>query len=163
MNPEDLQNRIEELTDEMDILQSNLDTIAEQLRNSNREMQEFLQREQLDRNISDTSRKIIRETIQDTASQIMESVSAGFTLTPATQYHKLSATAAVTSDTGTAISDGYFPGQILIIEGSDDTNTITIKDVANTNLTADVVLGNEDTLLLIWNGSNWLEISNSNN
>lgn len=55
-------------------------------------------------------------------------------------------------------------GRILIIEGTNDTNTVTIADGGNVKLTASSrTLGAGDTLMLIWNGSDWLEVSFSDN
>ena len=92
-------------------------------------------------------------------------VGAGFTLTWASSYHILTGTAARTSDGTTAITDGDFVGQLLILEGTHDVNTITIQDGANTQLAggADAVLGAGDTLFLVWNGTVWVEISRSDN
>ncbi|MEK7524073.1 MAG: hypothetical protein AAB588_03500, partial [Patescibacteria group bacterium] len=71
---------------------------------------------------------------------------------------------AVTLSGTTAIADGAAVGQILIIEGISDANTITVNDSANTNLGAATrVLGNNDVLNLIWNGTDWIEISFINN
>lgn len=92
-------------------------------------------------------------------------VGAGFTLTWTSGFHVLTGTAARTSDTTTAITNGAFAGQLLILEGTSDTNTITIKQNANTRLAggADVVLGVNDILGLIWDGTDWLQIFTSNN
>ena len=96
---------------------------------------------------------------------VTTALGAGFTLTPVTSYHTLAGTAARTSDGTTAINDGVKEGQILVLEGTDDSNTITIQDGANTQLAggADAVLGAGDTVTLIWNGANWVELSRSNN
>jgi len=90
-------------------------------------------------------------------------VDAGFTLTWTSGYHILTGDAARTSDVTTAITDGAFIGQTLILQGTDDTNTIIIKNGANTKLTGDITLGANDTLSLIWDGSNWVETAFSNN
>lgn len=92
-------------------------------------------------------------------------VGAGFTLTPVSGYHVLTGTAARTSDGTTAITDGAFAGQILILQGTSDTNTITIQQAANCRLAgaANAVLGANDTLMLVWDGTDWIEVSRSNN
>jgi hypothetical protein len=51
----------------------------------------------------------------------------------------------------------------LIIEGTSDTNTITILDGANTRMAGTVVLGIYDTIMFVHNGSEWVEISRTNN
>ncbi len=86
-------------------------------------------------------------------------------------YLPLAPASNVTLSTITAIADGTAVGDILILEGG--TNTVTIEDNANTQLastadsntngTNDWVLGLEDTLKLIWNGTDWVEIGSSNN
>lgn len=90
-------------------------------------------------------------------------LAADFTLTPVTSYHTLAAAAARTSSVTTAINNGSTAGQMLILQGTSDVNTITIKDGANTALSADCVLGNQDTLSLIWDGADWVETARSNN
>jgi len=75
----------------------------------------------------------------------------------------LQANAAVTSTAVTAIHDGDFDGQLLFLIGTDDTNTITILDGANTALAGDVTLGENDTITLIFITDTWVELSRSNN
>jgi hypothetical protein len=88
----------------------------------------------------------------------------GSTLTPTSSYLLLNPAASVTLSTTSAIANGSTVGDILILEGTDDIQTVTINDAANTNLAAATrTLGNDDTLMLVWNGSSWLEISFSNN
>ncbi len=97
------------------------------------------------------------------ANQSSQVVTAGFTLVPGTGYVLLSAASAVTSSVTTAIADGTFAGQGLILQGTSNTNTITIKDNANTALAGDCVLGLKDTLTMVWDGSDWVETARANN
>jgi hypothetical protein len=86
------------------------------------------------------------------------------TLTPTTSYLLLNPASSVTLSIATAIANGSAIGDVLILEGTDDFQTVTINDAANTNLAAaSRTLGNDDTLMLIWNGASWMEISFSNN
>jgi len=86
------------------------------------------------------------------------------TLTPTTSYLLLNPAASVILNATTAIANGSTVGDILILEGTDDTQTVTIPNGANTSLAAaSRTLGNDDTLMLLWNGSTWIEISFSNN
>ncbi len=88
------------------------------------------------------------------------------TLTPAGGYVKLFAvTTARTLNTSTAIANGPALGAILIIQGSSDVGTVTVPDGANTRLGSnlDRVLGSGDTLILIWDGIDWVELSYVNN
>lgn len=91
----------------------------------------------------------------------VQTLGAGFTLTPNTSFVGVFGSAARTSDATTAITDGAFPGQLLLLEGTSDTNTITIKDGANTSLKGDCILGLEDTLLLVFDGDVWVEVARS--
>lgn len=85
------------------------------------------------------------------------------TLTPASGYVKFANTSAVTLNATTAIANGIAVGATLILEGGSDVNTVTIPNNANTRLSAARTLGIRDTLTLLWNGLNWLELSYSNN
>ena len=88
----------------------------------------------------------------------------GFTLTPANSYLLLNPAASVILNATTAIANGSTPGDVLILEGTDDSQTVTINDGANTSLAAATrTLVNDDTLMLLWNGASWIEISFSNN
>jgi len=91
------------------------------------------------------------------------SVYSSYTITPTKSYALLTSSSATTLNTTTAIQDGSVEGQVLILMGTSDTNTITINDDANTILGANRTLGLNDTMMLIWNGSDWVEISYSNN
>ncbi|MCP4645781.1 MAG: hypothetical protein GY851_35375 [bacterium] len=74
---------------------------------------------------------------------------------------------AAVLDTNPAIEDGAADGQMAIIQGTHDTNTVQIADACNTQLAggAAVTLGQGDTLTVIWDAgeSVWLETSRSNN
>jgi len=79
-------------------------------------------------------------------------------------YVALKANQAITLDATKAISDGKAQGDLLILEGTSDTNTITILNGANVKLgSISRVLGKEDTLTLIWNGNDWMEMDYANN
>lgn len=73
---------------------------------------------------------------------------------------------SVTLDAATGIAAGI-PGQMVIIEGTDDVNTVTILDSGNVNLQTaylgSCVLGIDDTLTLIYNGSRWIEVTRAIN
>ncbi len=154
MNPQELQNQIDDLKKDI----QNLKRINEQnLLNINQSPIK------IDRAIDEDSKKIIEEIIRRFYLKTAETMAATFIITPKSQYHRLTAAAAVTSNTTTAIVDGYFVGQLLIIEGTDNTNTITIKDNANTKMAGDVVLGINDTITFMWDDTDWIELARSNN
>jgi hypothetical protein len=83
-------------------------------------------------------------------------VAAGNTVTPTSSFIRLNAYAAVTLNASTAIADGSNTGCVLILEGTNDTNSVTVPDNANTRLSANRTLGANDTLMLIWDGDNWV-------
>jgi hypothetical protein len=91
---------------------------------------------------------------------------AGSTLDVSTNpksYVPLAPASAVTLNITTAIADGKAIGDILILEGTSDANTVTVPNNANTLLGAARTLGLEDTLKLLWNGTDWLELGYSDN
>lgn len=95
-----------------------------------------------------------------TISSTVASLSGGGTLTPtATVQRVVGNGGAVTLGTVTAIADGDYDGQVLVIEGTDDTNHVTIPDAANTKLNGDIRLSDGETLTVYWNSarSAWVE------
>jgi hypothetical protein len=66
-----------------------------------------------------------------------------------------------------ALENGTSQGQIVVLMGTDDANTVTINDNVNTQLAGDAAftLGDGDTLTLIWSTSkgDWVEIARSSN
>jgi len=70
-----------------------------------------------------------------------------------------------TVNTVTGIAGGTV-GQVVVIEGTDDTKTVTVTDAGNVNLQSvpgACSLGVDDTLTLIYNGTKWIEIARSVN
>ncbi|XOU94231.1 MAG: beta strand repeat-containing protein [Candidatus Kerfeldbacteria bacterium] len=105
------------------------------------------------------------------------SIDSGFALTPSTDQTR-EATSTITIDNGivrvvsdgggivlgsTAIEDGAADGQIVIIQGTHDTNTVQIPNAANTALVGDaaITLGKGDNIQLMWDSGDslWYEIS----
>ncbi len=70
-------------------------------------------------------------------------------------------------DTDPAVNDGIADGQIVIIQGTADGNTVTVADNVNTQLAggANMTLGDGDVLCLMWdsNFSMWIEQYRSDN
>ena len=92
--------------------------------------------------------------------QALLSVSNDATITPtgpASYVPVVGNGGAVTANANTPIAAGKAAGDILILEGTDNTNTVTIPD-SGVNLEAARALGQYDILKLIWNGSRWLEM-----
>jgi len=82
---------------------------------------------------------------------------------------------AVTLDTAPIIEDGVSDGQIVILQGTSDTNTVTITDscsaIAPINCNIELAgsvsftFGKGDTMKLVWDAgdSTWYEVSRSDN
>jgi len=91
-------------------------------------------------------------------------VTAGSTITPTGTYQVITSTAAVTTSTTTAIANGGETGDLLILRNANASNAITIDGTGgNVECKSDVALGAGDTLLLIWNGSDWNCLSSYDN
>jgi hypothetical protein len=61
-----------------------------------------------------------------------------------------------------AIAAGAAPGSLLIIENIANVS-IVITDESTTMLTGNITLGQYDTLSLIWDGTNWVQLTTANN
>jgi len=62
------------------------------------------------------------------------------------------------------IAAGKAIGDMLILEGTNDTNWVKIENTGNVKLSAvSHILGFDDVLTLIWNGTNWIELHWANN
>jgi len=74
---------------------------------------------------------------------------------------------AVVLDTDPAIANGTYDGQLLIIQGCSDSNTVQIADACNTALSGNVAftLGVGDILELVWDAGSsiWYERNRSDN
>lgn len=117
----------------------------------------------LNQNLDQNSKDIIVNSVRDFQRPSRITVVASQTIFPHTQYLILTAASAVTLGATTSITDGYFNGQLLIIEGTSDSNTVTINDNTNTKMSANITLGVNDTITFVWNGTDWSEICRSNN
>lgn len=89
------------------------------------------------------------------------------TLTPTATVHKVGGSGGARSlNSTTAITSGI-DGQILILKGDSNTNTLTVPDGANTRLAGNqaAILGDGDVLTLMYSSSesDWVEVSRSNN
>jgi hypothetical protein len=92
----------------------------------------------------------------------VETIGAGETIDPVATYHPITSSGNV-STSGDGIAVGTFTGQLLILvnEGSDN---ITVDGTGgNVECKANVVLDDDDTLTLMWNGADWICLSNYDN
>ena len=66
--------------------------------------------------------------------------------------------------TSTAIANGTTAGDLLILRNANASDTITIDGTgANVECKTDRALWRADTVTLIWNGSDWVRLSTSDN
>lgn len=79
-------------------------------------------------------------------------------------YHAVNTEASASTDDIDTISGGVV-GQRLVIRALDQTRTVVLKNnTDNLRLAGDCILDNStDTIELIYSGTNWLELSRSNN
>lgn len=96
---------------------------------------------------------------------ISQALAAGATLSQSSCRHRISGSGgAVTLSAVTAIADGVADGILLQLCGTNDTNTVTVLDGANTRLNGNWTGGLGDTILLEWDAadSNWWEVLRNN-
>lgn len=68
---------------------------------------------------------------------------------------------AVTVSANPQISNGTIVGQTIILQGRSDTNTVTLSNGTGLSLNGSAVMGADDILSLIWDGTSWTEMSRS--
>lgn len=87
-------------------------------------------------------------------------ITAGGIITPTGTYQPISSSTAVTTSTTTAVADGAATGSFLVFRNANASNAIIIDGAgANVECGGNVTLGANDTLSLIWNGSDWVCIA----
>lgn len=112
----------------------------------------------------------LRQILQDLYERVdmppygpLQTLAAGTTILPSSRaVPVVGSGGAVTITADPSIADGY-QGQLLILEGTDNTNTVTLTDGLGMQLGAGTrVLGANDTLTLMFNGTDWLEVAFTN-
>ena len=94
------------------------------------------------------------------------SVTAASTLASGQTYLRVeSATAGDATLAGAPLVAAGVSGQMLILEGTDNTKTVTIPTGGNVKLQGGtpLALGVNDTITLVYNGAGWIELSRSVN
>jgi hypothetical protein len=88
----------------------------------------------------------------------------GLIITNLSGYVSLTTTGAVTGSVSTAIADGATGNNFLIIENG-GAHDVIIKDGANTKFSGDLTLtgGANDTLTVLWNGTDWIGLGLTDN
>lgn len=89
-------------------------------------------------------------------------------ITPTSGFHRVDTEGDIATDDLDTIlepASGIKDGTLLIIRPSSGTRTVVAKhNTGNLRLAGDFTMNdNEDTLTLIWNGTDWLEVSRSDN
>jgi hypothetical protein len=91
-------------------------------------------------------------------------ITEGSTITPTGTYQVITSSIACTTSTSAAIADGGETGDVLILRNGNAADAIVVDGTgANVECKANVSLGASDTLMLIWNGSDWNCVSNYDN
>jgi hypothetical protein len=83
-------------------------------------------------------------------------------------YHTIDTESSAASDDLDTINGAFATGHRLVITAANSGRTVVVKDgtgnIILNNVTGDFSMDNiADTMELIWGGSNWLELSRSNN
>ena len=104
-------------------------------------------------------------TIRDFYALEQESItlSNGAILSTSKSNVLVSSSSAITLNSSTPVANGAVIGQVLILAGTSDTNTVTLPNSGNLQIGSSIALGQNDCLMLLWNGSKWIKISYSNN
>lgn len=98
------------------------------------------------------------------SAQSTIALAEGGILTPTGTYQVITSTAAITTSVWKAIADGNETGDVLILRNGNAADAIIVDGTgANVECKANVSLGASDTLMLIWNGSDWNCVSNYDN
>jgi hypothetical protein len=105
---------------------------------------------------------IIRNLTMDGTNTTLTIATGAVAIT--TSLHAIDTEAAAATDDLDTITGGQ-TGQVLYIHAADSTHDVVAKDgTGNLKLAGDFTMNNaEDTLTLIYNGTNWLELCRSDN
>jgi Flp pilus assembly protein CpaB len=87
-------------------------------------------------------------------------VTNGGTIAPGGSYQPLVATAA--AGAALTVTAGMQQGFVTVLV-NESSNTITITDTDPGKLASNVALGQYDSIVLICDGTNWIELARSNN
>jgi len=99
------------------------------------------------------------EDVLRIAPQDVQTVTTGMTLTPTGAYQPLQ---AIGADRGFGAITAGTAGDVLLLQNV-LTYTVGVSDTGTLKLGDDRTLGQYDTLLLVCDGTNWIEVSYTNN
>lgn len=91
--------------------------------------------------------------------QSTQTITAGGTITPTGAYHQIIATAA----RGTSSVAGVNAAERVVTLVNVGSNTITLTDTGTLKLGGNAVLGQFDSLTLLSDDTNWIQLSKSDN
>lgn len=91
--------------------------------------------------------------------QSAQTITFGGTITPTGTYHQITAAAA----RGTSSVAGVSTAGRLIVLVNVGSNTITLTDTGTLKLSGNIALGQYDSLELISDGTNWIQLATTNN
>lgn len=92
-------------------------------------------------------------------AQTALTVTDGTAFTPTGTYQPITAAGAVTPTVSTT---GFSAGDLLVLINT-GSNAITLADSGTAKLASAAALGQYDSITLIFDGTNWIEFSRSNN
>jgi hypothetical protein len=87
----------------------------------------------------------------------------GGTISPTTSVVLLNPGTIVNLSATTPVAAPASAGTLLVLIGTSDVNTVSVPDSGNVHLSGTRVLGDGDTLTLIYTGSIWVEMGYANN
>ena len=159
---EDLQRKIDELESKLDGFASEIDELQS--------WKDQREKQQLHKPLDEVTIQLIRDAVGGdnflkVANDTEITIASGV-VTPRRTYHRIETeSAASTDDLVTITTSGISSGTLLIIRASSSSHTVVAKDgTGNLDLAGDFSMdNNDDILFLIKEGSNWKEISRSNN
>jgi hypothetical protein len=100
------------------------------------------------------------------ATTSVQSIGAAGTVISSKAYIRVQGNGAARTLGSPNVVAGIYPGQQCLFRGNSDANTLTFQDTSvNPNSTmefttaASIVLGANDILMVVWNGSKWTEVN----
>lgn len=103
-------------------------------------------------NVTGTFNRITKNTII--------TVTAASIITPTGSYQPITAAGVITD--ATLAASGFTAGDVVTIVNN-GSNSITILDTGTAKLASDAALGQYDSLRVIFDGTNWVQISRGDN
>ena len=111
--------------------------------------------------LEDTTLQLTGGTIVKKVTNTASSLADNATLTPVSELHTVTGSGgAVTLNATTSITDGT-AGQILLIIGGSDANTVTILNGSNTKMNGPITLSQYDRIDFYFDGTYWVEVGRS--